>query len=82
MSTTVMLCKEDVALVFDRNSKGDQVVSEVESPAFADIIDTEQNVSAAAGAGAEVAVPNLDGGGAYVIYDHDNNNDSEQRSFS
>jgi hypothetical protein len=80
MSTTVRLCKEDVVLISDRNSKGDLVVSEVQSPAVAHIIDTEQNVNAAAGA--EVPVPNLDGGGADVMHDHDNNNDSEQRSFS
>jgi hypothetical protein len=62
MSTTVKLCKEDVVLVSDRNSQGDLVASQVKLLAVADIIDTEQNVSAAAGAGAEVGVPNLDGG--------------------
>jgi hypothetical protein len=42
----------------DRISKRDVIVSEVELPLFADIIDTEQNLSDEAGS-AELAVPDL-----------------------
>jgi hypothetical protein len=64
----------------DTISQRDLVVSEVDLPPLTDIIDTEQNVSDAAGAGAEVGAPDLDGSGADVIYDQNNNSDSEQET--
>jgi hypothetical protein len=49
--------------VNDRISKGDLVVPEEELLPFADIIETEPNVSDAAGASSEVAVVDLEAGG-------------------
>jgi hypothetical protein len=51
------------------------VVSEEELLPFADVIETEHNMGDAAGASAEVAVPDLDDGG-HLMCDNDNINDS------
>jgi hypothetical protein len=49
--------------VNDRIAKGELVVSEEELLPFADIIETEHDMRDAAGASAEVAVPDVDDGG-------------------
>jgi hypothetical protein len=60
--------------VNDRIAKGELVVSEEELLPLADIIETEHNMGDAAGASAEVAVPDLDDGGE--MCGNDNINES------